>query len=121
MMDLIILKKRLSTFRNDEGRLSNVSDELLLDILKTWESWTGKPKDLQVGLGLSRQQMAIMIKKAKKLSRNGAGGDFKEINFESIVGPNPGGIVAIEVTWDSGKVIRFPSVDQLIDFLKKVA
>ena len=120
-MDMIILKKRLSTFRNDEGRLSNVSDELLLDILKAWESWTGKAKELYAGLGLTKQQMAIMIKKAKKLTRSGAKSEFREINIESVLGPAPGGIVAIEVSWESGKVIRFPSVDQLVDFLKKVA
>ena len=120
-MDLIILKKRLSTFKTDEGRLSHVSDEVLLDLLKTWESWTGKPGELHRSLGLTRQQMAILIKKAKKLSRNGAGSEFKEVNLEAMLGSTPGGIVAIEVTWDSGKVIRFPSVDQLIDFLKKVA
>lgn len=120
-MDMIILKKRLSTFRTDEGRLSNVSDELLLDILRTWESWTGKAKELYEGLSLTKQQLAILIKKAKKLTRSGARSEFKEIHLESMIGPNPGGIVAIEVTWDSGKVIRFPHVDQLIDFLKKVA
>ena len=120
-MDLMILKKRLSTFRTDGGQVRGVSDELLLDILKAWESWTGKAKDFYAGLGLAQQSLANMIKKAKKLSRNGAGGEFKEINIESMLGPSPGGIVGIEVTWDSGKVIRFPNVDQLVDFLKKVA
>ena len=120
-MDLTILKKRLSTFRTDGGRVQNVSDELLLDVLKAWESWTGKAKEFYCGLGLGQQSMANMIRKAKKLSRDGAGSEFREVNIESMIGPVPGGIVAIEVTWDSGKVIRFPSVDQLIDFLKKVA
>ena len=121
-MDLMILKKRLSTFRTDGGRVQNVSDELLLDILKAWESWTGKAKEFYGGLGLSQQSMANMIRKAKKLSRDGAGSEFREVNIESMIGgPTAGGIVAIEVSWDSGKVIRFPSVDQLIDFLKKVA
>ena len=120
-MDLMILKKRLSTFRTDSGRIQNVSDELLLDILRAWESWTGKAKEFYVGLGLSKQSMSNMIRKAKKLSRDGAGSEFREVNIESMIGSAPGGIVAIEVAWDSGKVIRFPSVDQLIDFLKKVA
>lgn len=119
-MDMIVMKKRLSTFRTEGGKLRNVSDEVLLDLLRSWESWTGKAKEFYGGLGVSKQSMANMIKKAKKLSRNGVGGEFKEINFESIVGPSSG-VVAIEVSWDSGKVIRFPSVDQLIDFLKKVA
>lgn len=120
-MDMIVLKKRLSTFRNESGKLRKVSDELLLDLLRAWESWTGKAREFYSGLGVSKQSMARMIGKAKKLSREGAGGDFKEMNIESILGPTPGAIVAIEVSWDNGKVIRFPSVDQLIDFLKKVA
>lgn len=120
-MDMIILKKRLSTFQTEKGQLRNISDELLLDILRTWESWTGKAKEFYGGLGVSKQAMANMIKKAKKLSRDGAGGEFKEMSIESVLGPLPGGIIAIEVTWDNGKVIRFPSVDQLIEFLKKVA
>lgn len=120
-MDIIILKKRLTTFQTDNGRLKNVSDELLIDLLRAWESWTGKAKEFYGGLGVSKQAMATLIRKAKKLSRDGAGGEFKEVNIASILGPAPSTIVAIEVTWDNGKVIRFPSVDQLIDFLKKVA
>jgi hypothetical protein len=120
-MDLMILRKRLSTFKTDSGRVQNVSNELLLDILRAWESWTGKAKEFHTGLGLPQQSLANMIKKAKKLSREGAMSDFKEVNIESMLGPSPSAIVGIEVTWDNGKVIRFPSVDQLIDFLKKVA
>lgn len=121
MIDMIILKKRLSTFLTDKGYLKNVSDELLLDVLKAWESWTGKPREFYGGLGVGRQTMANIIKKAKRLSRDGSSSEFREVNVESILGPSSGGIVAIEVTWDNGKVIRFPNVDQLIDFLKKVA
>lgn len=120
-MDMIILKKRLSTFRTDGGSLSKVSDELLIDLLRAWESWTGKGNEFYGGLGVSKQSMSNMIRKAKKLNRDGVRSEFKEMNIESIIGSAPGGIVAIEVTWDSGKVIRFPSVDQLVDFLKKVA
>jgi hypothetical protein len=120
-MDLIVLKKRLSTFRTEGGQVRGVSHDVLLDILKTWEEWTGKPKELYEGLGVCRQSFSNMIKKAKQLTRDGVVSDFKEVNIESILGQTPGGIVAIEVMWDSGKIIRFPNVDQLIDFLKKVA
>src|SRR5690348_13464173 len=111
-MDMIVLKKRLSTFFTDKGYLKNVSDELLLDILKAWEAWTGKPKEFYEGLGVKRQTMAIMIRKAKRLSREGAGSEFRELNVQSMLGHSPGGTIGIEVTWDSGKVIRFPNVDQ---------
>ena len=120
-MDLMILKRRLSTFKTDGGRVQGVNDELLLDILRAWESWTGKAKEFYSGLGLSQQSVSNMMRKAKKLSRDGATSEFKEVNIESMLGPAPGAIIGIEVTWDNGKVIRFPHVDQLIDFLKKVA
>ena len=47
--------------------------------------------------------------------------EFKEIKLES---PQTGGFgpcQGIELSWDQGKVIRFPQVDQLVEFLKKVA
>ncbi len=121
MMDLIILKKRLSTFQTEGGVIRNVSDELLLDILKAWECWTGKAKDFYMGLGLCKQSMVNMIRKAKKLSRNGSTSAFKEMHLESIIGAPVSGSSPIEITWEQGKVIRFSSVDHLIDFLKKVA
>jgi hypothetical protein len=120
-METIILKKRLSTFLTDQGRLKNVSDELLIELLRSWEKWTGQARDFYEGLGVSKQAMATLIGKAKRLSREGSGGEFKEINIESILGSSSGGVTAIELMWDNGKVIRFPHVDQLIDFLKKVA
>ena len=120
--EMIVLKKRLSTFLTEKGRLRNVSDELLLEILRAWESWTGKAKGFYGGLGVCKQTMANMIKKAKKLSRTGAAGEFREVSVDSILGSAVGpGNPSIELCWDQGKVIRFPNVDQLVDFLRKVA
>jgi hypothetical protein len=50
--------------------------------------------------------------------------EFKEItdavlNGSSAVAGFTG--AGIELSWEQGKVIRFPQVEQLIDFLKKVA
>jgi len=50
--------------------------------------------------------------------------EFEEIALHATgsalsVGGSP--CVAIELTWNEGKVIRFPRVDELVDFLKKVA
>ena len=49
-----ILKKRLSTFKNDKGAIRGVSDELIMDILKTWEQWTGSAKSFYQSLGLKK-------------------------------------------------------------------
>ena len=36
-MDLEVLKKKLSSFKGEGGRVTRVSDELLLEILSAWE------------------------------------------------------------------------------------
>lgn len=122
-MDSIVLKKRLSTYRTDGGRLTKVGDEVLVDILRAWESWTGTSKEFYQSLSLSKQQLAIMIKKGKKLLKSGnfSGGEFKEIKLDSLVSGVSTMVGVIEIVWDQGKVIRFSAVDQLVDFLKKVA
>ncbi len=116
-MDHAILKKRLSAFRNDKGRFSKIGDDLLVDILRAWESWTGQSKDLYRSLGVSKMQLAIMIKKGKKLSKSGnyGSGEFKEIKLDGLVGASSA--MPIEVSWDKGKVIRFNQVEALVDFL----
>lgn len=121
-MDNAILKKRLSTFRTKTGRLNRVNDDLLIDILRAWESWTGSAKDFHGELGITKTQLGGLMGKAKKLNRDGviALGDFKEIK----VIESPSGELTtngIELSWEQGKVIRFSQVDQLVEFLKKVA
>lgn len=121
-MDNAILKKKLSTFRTAKGSLTRVSDEVLMGVLRAWEQWPGKATDMAKELGLPMRQMMVVIEKAKKRLRDGdiIEEEFKEIKLEApsasamMVGP-------IELAWDQGRVIRFSQVEQLIDFLKKVA
>jgi len=122
-MDNIVLKKRLSSYRTEGGRLSKVGDDVLIDLLRAWESWTGTSKEFYRSLGLSKQQLAIMIRKGKKLLKSGslAGSEFKEIKLDAMIGGQSGMVGPIEVSWEGGKVIRFSQVDQLVDFLKKAA
>jgi hypothetical protein len=69
--------------------------------------------------------MASIIGRAKKLRREGhfPAEDFKEIKVADAGGAR--GALApcsgVEIAWDGGRIIRFMAVDQLIDFLKKVA
>lgn len=125
-MDLEILKKKLSTYRNAREQVRNVPDELLLDVLSAWEHWTGSTPDFYRGIGVSHRGMGSMMGKAKRLRREGKASvsDFKEITDQVLLGASmANGFVGsgIELIWDQGKVIRFPHVEQLIDFLKKVA
>jgi hypothetical protein len=93
-----------------------------MEILISWEQWKGPSKEFYRGIGVSQTGMASIIGKAKKLKREGFPmGDFKEIKIEGSAGSEPVPCNGIEVTWENGKLIRFLQVDQLIDFLKKVA
>lgn len=122
-VDLEILKKRLSSYRTPKGRLTRVPDELLVDILLAWEQWTGPASGFYSALGADHRKMAGLIGRAKKLKREGFFPEeaFKEIKLEGSVS---GAVTAtpcqgIEIVWDNGKLIRFPQVELLIDFLKK--
>ena len=122
-MDNAILKKRLNTFKSAKGIIRKVSDEVVIDILRAWENWPGRTVDLYRELGLSKMQMAIMIKKAKRLIKSGVvvESEFREVKLDSLMGASSTMAGPIEVSWDKGKVIRFSQVDHLVDFLKKVA
>lgn len=123
-MDLSVLKRKISTYRSEGGKLRNVSDELLMEILNAWEHWTGPAAGFYTAVGVDFRKMAGFIGRAKKLKQEGYGvSEFKEIQLESstathsTVAPCNGA----EVVWNDGKVIRFSQVDLLLEFLKKAA
>ena len=125
-MDLGILKKKISSYRTQGGHLTKVSDELAMEILYAWEQWTGPAGGFYVAIGVNAKKMASVIGKAKKLKREGFPSDsFKEIKVEgaasSQVSLQEGPCSGVEIIWDNGKLIRFQQVEQLVDFLKKVA
>lgn len=119
-MDLEILKKRLSSYRTPKGRITKVPDELLVDILLAWEQWTGPASGFYSALGADHRKMAGLIGRAKKLKREGFFPEeaFKEIKIEGVSSGSIAPCQGIEIVWDKGKLIRFPQVDLLIDFLK---
>lgn len=123
-MDNAVIKKRLNTFKSDKGVLCKVSNDVVMEVLRAWENWPGTSSELYRDLGLSKMQMVTMIQKAKRLVKSGAvqEGEFREIAVAGGALPSSSApCTAIELAWNEGKVIRFPQVEQLIDFLKKVA
>lgn len=124
-MDMEVLKKKISTFRGDGGRVRITDDQLLMEILLAWEEWKGPSKEFYRAIGVSQTGMASIIGRAKKLRREGQfpAEDFKEIKIDSASDSSGalGTCSGIELTWENGKIIRFPQVEQLVEFLKKVA
>jgi hypothetical protein len=124
-VDLEVLKKKISTFRGDGGRVRISDASLLMEILLAWEQWKGPSKEFYRAIGVSQTGMASIIGRAKKLRREGhfPAEEFKEIKIEQVPvsfgGSDPSGLCRIELTWEGKQVIRFALVDQLIDFLKK--
>lgn len=126
-MDLNVLKKKLKVF-STEGKLRNVSDEVVMELLRTWEKWPEKTAVLYRELGLSKMQFTSLIKKGKNLVKSGkvVESGFKEVLLGQEEGLVPkqyqeSGCENLEVIWLNGAKIRFQEVDQVIDFLKKVS
>jgi hypothetical protein len=125
-MDLEILKKRISTFRGEGGRIRISDDALLMEILAAWEQWKGPSQDFYRAIGVSSTGMASAIGKAKKMRREGhfPASDFKEVRVADSAANSGGSSVpcsGIELCSPDGRIIRFPSVDPLLEFLKKAA
>jgi hypothetical protein len=123
-MDLEILKKKISTFRGDGGKVRIKDDALYLEILLAWEQWTGPATGFAAAIGVNRNTVSKLVGHAKKLRRQGHFPieEFKEVKVQpgaSEVSLNP--CVGIELGLPDGKVIRFPQVDSLLEFLKKAA
>src|SRR5690606_20822751 len=114
-----------STYESEGGRIRNVPPEVLSEVLRAWENWPGTSKEFYTAIGVSQKQMAVLIGKAKKLKREGY---FPAEEFEAVGvvggGSSPTGgspCSGIELSWSEGRVIRFPEVDSLIEFLKKAS
>jgi hypothetical protein len=124
-MDNVTLKKKLSSYLSDKGYVKGVSDDILFEILLSWEQWTGSSKEFYRSLGLTAAQISPMLGRAKKLKREGRFGDseFKQVAVEAPINTaeTGGSCAAVEIVWTNGQVIRFSGVDYLVDFLKKSA
>jgi len=124
-MDLTVLSKKISSYRTPKGRITNLPNELLAEILHEWEQWSGAPSAFYKLLGVDFRKMGSMMGKAKQLKRDGA---FDGLQFTEITLDQESGQVmelppcsGVELIWEGGRIIRFSRVDMLLDFLKKAA
>lgn len=125
-MDLSILKRKISVYRSEKGRLKHVPDDLLMEILNAWEQWNGPASGFYSALAVDFRKMAGLIGRAKRLKQEGYGvSEFKEVHVETA--PPMGNVINMapcngaEVVWGDGRIIRFSQVDLLLEFLKKAA
>lgn len=114
------MKKKLNAYRTPKGQFRKVKGELLIEFLRMWESHTGPATELARNLGMTRPQLSTLVREARKLVKTSDAIDpaFQALQIQgpSEVPPSKG----IELTLDAG-VIRFPTVDTLMDFLKKAS
>jgi len=134
-MDLMILKKKIDGYRAGNGSIKNVPAELLLELRQTWEHYTGSAEQFRSELGVKTGTLRNLLIESKKLNHviASAGAVGLAVGNESENGQadqedavqsveNRLSQDALELVFDQGtKVIRFPSVDTLIDFLRKSA
>ena len=116
----LILRKRINTFRTQKGALIGLPDELVISIVQAWERWTGTAKAFYQSLGIKKQQLAFIIKKGKKLFKDGKEklGPFTPVEVKTPLSDNKNPII---LNWDKNKTIKFYQVCQLVEFLKKAA
>ncbi len=124
-MDLTVLSKKISSYRTNSGKITNLPNELLAEILHAWEQWSGPAQGFYKALGVDYRKFGSIMGKAKQLKRDGAfdGLSFTEITLDQETGqvmelPPCAGV---ELVWEGGRIIRFSRVEMLLDFLKKVA
>ena len=121
-METVVIRKRLSTFKSPKGVIRKVSNDVVLEVLRGWEAWPGSSADYYREIGLSRQQLAILVGKGKKLVKSGA---VAESEFREIALPSAGASfgtsgAAMELKLDGGRAVAFSQVDLLVEFLKKM-
>jgi hypothetical protein len=126
---MLILKKKIDGYRDSAGSIKSVPPELLLELRQTWEHYIGSPDQFRSELGVRAGTLRNLLKESKKLNHVIASVGAVGLAIEGgspEQQPNSEGNGAsghtLELTFDHGsKVIRFSSVDLLIEFMRKSA
>ena len=124
-MDLMILRKKIDGFRSGNGQLQNVPPELLLELRQAWEHFTGPADEFRRELGMKIGTLRKLLVDSKKLNHVLASSEaiVAEAGAQATASEsNVNSGTQLELVFDGGnKLIRFPSIDTLIEFLKRAA
>lgn len=122
-MDFEILRKKLDGYKTPGGHYKNIKGELLVELLRMWEVNTGPSTEIARQLGMKRQQLARLIREARRIASMTDAVDpaFQELQIQKPAEESVSQSARIEVSWGTNQVIRFPTVETLIDFLKKAS
>lgn len=121
-MDLLILRKKIDGFRMGNGQLRNVSPELLLDLREAWEHHTGSAEEFRREVGMQVGTLRRLLVESKKLNHVLASAEAVGMTAPPSSGESQGSGKTLELVYDGGKkIIRFPDVGMLIEFLKRAA
>ena len=119
-MDYEVMKKKLDAYRRPKGQFRRVHGDLLIELLRMWEAHIGPSAEMARMLGMRGKQLGRLIHAARRIATTTAAIDpaFHELPTQLPADTSKSGI---EITWGSDKVIRFPTVETLMDFLKRAS
>lgn len=127
-MDLMILKKKIDGFRAGNGQLQKLPPELLLELRQAWEHYTGPIDGFRRELGMKVGTLRNLLVESKKLNHVLASAEAVGMTegSEQVAPPPSDNAQAtskpLELVYDGGsKVIRFPDIGTLIEFLKRAS
>jgi hypothetical protein len=125
-MDLMILRKKIDGFRSGNGQLQNVPPELLLELRQVWEHFTGPADEFRRELGMKVGTLRKLLTESKKLNHVLASSEAVGLAESEEAGTstkeNGSQGSHLELLYDGGsKIIRFPSIDTLVEFLRKAS
>ncbi len=122
-MEYEVMRKKLDAYRKPSGQFRRVNGDLLIELLRMWEMHKGPSVEVARQLGMKSKQLGRLVQAARKIAAMTEAVDpaFHELLPQDVPEEAIKGGTGIEMVWGSDKIIRFPTVDTLMDFLKKAS
>jgi hypothetical protein len=126
-MDLMVLKKKIDGFRAGNGQLQNVPAELLFELRQAWENYSGPADQFRRELGMKIGTLRKLLVESKKLNHVLASSEAMglvstetDANHGAESSQSSNGHLELVIN-EGNKIVRFPNLDILIEFLRKAS